>query len=263
MPLRKSTLVGLSALALCSTGAIASTVTVAKYEMNNGNGTASLGTYNYLDGAYVGTSPAANATTEAAPLTGGTGILSNGIIPTTDYTLVPTQYVGWKYTDPTLNFFLKPGSQVSQITLYFANPIQQVNSLAGGLVGVPGQINLTIGGVAQSLLPTFSALSPVVEAATFNFATPLSYLDTTDFQFQLFRGGLLADSIYYHSQFPGDQVFNDNSITPGKEAWIMLSEVQVTAAVPEPSTWMMMIAGFAGLGFVASRRKARAALAIA
>ena len=35
------------------------------------------------------------------------------------------------------------------------------------------------------------------------------------------------------------------------------------AAVPEPSTWIMMIAGFAGLGFMAYRRKAKPALAIA
>jgi hypothetical protein len=33
-----------------------------------------------------------------------------------------------------------------------------------------------------------------------------------------------------------------------------------TAAVPEPSTWAMMIFGFAGLGFMAYRRKAKPAL---
>jgi hypothetical protein len=33
-----------------------------------------------------------------------------------------------------------------------------------------------------------------------------------------------------------------------------------TAAVPEPSTWAMMILGFAGIGFMAYRRKAKPAL---
>jgi hypothetical protein len=33
----------------------------------------------------------------------------------------------------------------------------------------------------------------------------------------------------------------------------------ITAAVPEPSTWAMMLLGFAGLGFVAYRRKAKPA----
>ena len=34
----------------------------------------------------------------------------------------------------------------------------------------------------------------------------------------------------------------------------------VASAVPEPSTWAMMILGFAGLGFMAYRRKAKPAL---
>jgi hypothetical protein len=257
MSLRLNFLVVLTSVFLGSTAASASLVTVTSYEMNNGNGTASLGSYNYLDGAYVGTSPAANSIAEGAPLTGGTGILTNGIVPTTDYTLGPQQYVGWKYTDPVLNFFLKPGSQISQITLYFANPLQAVNSLQGGLVGVPGQISLSIGGNAQAVTPTFSALSSVVEKATFTFDTPLSYDQDTDFQFQLFRGGLLADSIYYHSLYPNDELFNANSFNVNKQAWIMLSEVEFTAAVPEPSTWIMMILGFAGLGFGMYRRNVR------
>src|SRR5262245_29118381 len=109
--LRSSFLVALLGVVLGSTAASAGLVTVSSYEMNNGNGTYSLGTYNYLDGAYVGTSPAANSITEQAPLTGGKGVLTNGIAPTTDYTQGPQQYVGWKYTDPVLNFFLTPGSQ--------------------------------------------------------------------------------------------------------------------------------------------------------
>jgi hypothetical protein len=261
--LRSSFLIALFGVFLGSTAASAGPVAVSSYEMNNGNGTFSLGTYNYLDGAYVGTSPAANSITEQAPLTGGTGVLTNGVVPATDYTQGPQQYVGWKYTDPVLNFFLKPGSQVSQITLYFANPLQVVNSLQGGLVGVPGQVNLTIGGVAQSVVPIFSAFSSVVEKVTFTFDTPISYDADTDFQFQLIRGGLLADSLYYHSLFPGDTAFNANSYDIKKQAWIMLSEVDFTAAVPEPSTWIMMILGFAALGFAAYRRSARLAPAAA
>jgi PEP-CTERM motif len=34
----------------------------------------------------------------------------------------------------------------------------------------------------------------------------------------------------------------------------------LTAAVPEPSTWAMMILGFAGIGFMAYRRKSTSAL---
>jgi hypothetical protein len=37
-------------------------------------------------------------------------------------------------------------------------------------------------------------------------------------------------------------------------------QVSVTAAVPEPSTWAMMMLGFASLGFMAYRRKSKPAL---
>ena len=40
----------------------------------------------------------------------------------------------------------------------------------------------------------------------------------------------------------------------------MQFEGTFTAAVPEPSTWAMMILGFAGLGFMAYRRKSKPAL---
>jgi PEP-CTERM motif-containing protein len=263
MSFRSSLLAALSALAVSSTAVWAGPITVTSYDMNNGNGTVSLGSYNYLDGAYVGTSPAANSVTEGAPLTGGTGILTNGIIPTVDYTQAPTQYVGWKYTDPTLNFHLQAGSQVNQISLYFANPVQVPGSLVGGLVGVPGQVTLTINGVTVAITPTFSAFSPLTEVVTFNFDSPLNYTDDTTFGLTIDRGPLLDDALYYNSLYPGDTVFNENAIATGKEPWFMLSEVQFLTAVPEPSTWIMMIAGFAGLGIAAYRRKAKLAPAVA
>lgn len=111
----------------------------------------------------------------------------------------------------------------------------------------------------QLLVSTFTALSSVVKKVTFTFATPISYDANMDFQFQLLRGGLLADSQYYHSLYPGDDDFNANSYIINKQAWIMLSEVEFTAAVPEASTWVMMILGFAALGFGAYRRRARLA----
>ncbi|CUT11392.1 hypothetical protein BF49_2472 [Bradyrhizobium sp.] len=44
----------------------------------------------------------------------------------------------------------------------------------------------------------------------------------------------------------------------GLEPWIMLSEVQfLTTAVPEPSTWILMIAGFLGLGVFAYRKSSK------
>jgi hypothetical protein len=39
------------------------------------------------------------------------------------------------------------------------------------------------------------------------------------------------------------------------EEAVQLSSLTVTSGVPEPSTWLMMILGFVGLGFLARRRK--------
>jgi hypothetical protein len=41
------------------------------------------------------------------------------------------------------------------------------------------------------------------------------------------------------------------------------TSVTISSGVPEPSTWAMMILGFAGIGFIAYRRKAQAAVAAA
>jgi hypothetical protein len=36
--------------------------------------------------------------------------------------------------------------------------------------------------------------------------------------------------------------------------------IAIAAAVPEPSTWAMLLLGFAGVGFMAYRRKSQPAL---
>jgi hypothetical protein len=47
------------------------------------------------------------------------------------------------------------------------------------------------------------------------------------------------------------------TFTVGQLEVFTISEVR---AVPEPSTWAMMLLGFAGVGFVAHRRKSKPAL---
>jgi len=58
-------------------------------------------------------------------------------------------------------------------------------------------------------------------------------------------------------------------ITPGTYVWTwgggadQRVTLNVLAAVPEPSTWAMMLLGFSGLGFMAYRRKSKPALIVA
>jgi hypothetical protein len=55
------------------------------------------------------------------------------------------------------------------------------------------------------------------------------------------------------------------TFTDGRTENVLLTNFDVTtgsgvSAVPEPSTWAMMILGFAGIGFAAYRRKSKPAL---
>jgi len=47
--------------------------------------------------------------------------------------------------------------------------------------------------------------------------------------------------------------YSGSLFSPGE----LITEGSITVAVPEPSTWAMMILGFAGVGFMAYRRKSK------
>jgi PEP-CTERM motif len=58
-------------------------------------------------------------------------------------------------------------------------------------------------------------------------------------------------------------VITPTTTTDSPNVLTLIDDLQLNNAVssvPEPSTWAMMILGFAGLGFVAYRRKAKPAL---
>jgi hypothetical protein len=63
-----------------------------------------------------------------------------------------------------------------------------------------------------------------------------------------------ADPVYYMEQLSTNPA---GSINPG-DTFVPLTAFTVTAvaAVPEPSTWVMMILGFGALGFMGYRRRA-------
>lgn len=65
-------------------------------------------------------------------------------------------------------------------------------------------------------------------------------------------GGYKYYDFFYDSSYNG---------TGGQN--VLLHEFAAVASVPEPSTWAMMILGFAGVGFMAYRRRSSAMLAAA
>jgi hypothetical protein len=84
---------------------------------------------------------------------------------------------------------------------------------------------------------------------------------TDDFVVQIFGLGAGAPTfnqiVYAQVSSPDTQFFTLNQTGT-------VSATPITAAVPEPSTWAMMMLGFAGIGFMTYRRRAgNAALRVA
>ena len=81
--------------------------------------------------------------------------------------------------------------------------------------------------------------------------TPLGFTQLSGNGLDLFTGNP-ADPVFTLGSFNlSNPFFGQNDVLT----------ISAVAAVPEPSTWAMMILGFAGVGFMAYRRKAKRALA--
>lgn len=67
-----------------------------------------------------------------------------------------------------------------------------------------------------------------------------------------------ASSRYVNFDFTSGDRFDRVVLKSGNNSF-ELDNIYVSSPIPEPATWAMMLIGFAGLGYVASRRRARAA----
>jgi hypothetical protein len=255
----RSTLAGAVLVAMTAGFNPASAVTVQVpvdyYNMNNGAGTGQFGDFQYWDGTYSG---AGNRTTDNAPLSGGKGALTDGIIANNRWDYHATNngtgaYVGWNtiHQSPNILFHLGGDTVVKEISFFVDNSYV-------GLVGGPGSI--VINGVTYDssswnvtpLTPDFgkSGGAEQITIAGLN-------LTARDILVLINPGPMGADALAYNQQFP-------NFPIPGnKEPWLMVSEVQFNgvAAAPELSTWMMMLIGFGIFGYIAYRQKRKRNLA--
>jgi hypothetical protein len=134
-----------------------------------------------------------------------------------------------------------------------------------------GIVSVTVSGIGQALADLFSDAfyllptggNPAIHTVTWNlgFGTPLQ--DAANF----IVGGLPAfnpTNIYSFNLNTGVSVptqlhfgLIDENYTDNSGAYTIVV-TQLAPAVPEPSTWAMMILGFAGVGFMTYRRQRRA-----
>jgi hypothetical protein len=125
------------------------------------------------------------------------------------------------------------------------------------ITGVTG----TLGGNAVSLAALGTSgsddlLFPV--GTQFTGGTSVVDLDTSGIVLVTSAGSF--DIFGAGSPFSIGTVSGNDIFEEGGNVGFGVGTMSVTAAVPEPSTWAMMILGFVGLGFMAYRRKGNQAL---
>ena len=113
-------------------------ITPISYDMENGGG----GFAKYWDKKYNGTG---NTSVNYAPLSGGVGDLTDGIIPTQNWNDVEVAdgtgpYVGWENRNPVITFNFAGTVNINAVTVY----VDDANGF--GAVSVPQSILLSMGG---------------------------------------------------------------------------------------------------------------------
>jgi PEP-CTERM motif len=209
-----------TAFALAATGAhAASLLTVSSYAMPNGDGQAHSGSYNYWDATYSNC-VASNCTTDGlsgSNLSGGLGKLTDGVIATQPW------------------YDVSNDAGTGQYVGWLQSPTIDFN-FAGSVT--VGEIKLYvdnshIGGVTAPdsvVVDGTTYLNPAWASASAPQIIDITGLHLT--------GGSVTVTLH-------DPTY-----------WVFLSEAQFySTTVPEPSTWIMMTLGFAGLGFAAIRAR--------
>ncbi len=126
----------------------AAAISPISYDMLNGNGQAIGGSFNYWDKNYTGSG---NTTQDNAPLSGGLGDLTDGVIATDNWLNVENvagegPYVGWLSLDPTITFNFANIVNIDSVTIY----VDDYNGVGAGNVRVPHSVNLSMGGASFS-----------------------------------------------------------------------------------------------------------------
>ncbi|MEM7477887.1 MAG: PEP-CTERM sorting domain-containing protein [Planctomycetota bacterium] len=187
-------------------------VTPSSYSLLNGE----LGgdVPNFFDDTYNGTG---DNNTPLAPLSGGLGDLTDGIVATQNWNAQHGRYVGWQSIDPTITFEFANPVALSSLELFFDD---------AQFGGVDNPASVIISNGLTSINHT------VIDPAGNG---PFSSVVNT--------AGLTGNSfdVTIRRQFVG-----------GSNRWVMVSEVQF--AVPEPSSAFALFSAAFGISLRRRRR---------
>ena len=205
----------------------AATIAPTSYNMRNGDGQASQGTFNYWDKEYSG---AGSTTTDAALLSGGLGNLTDGVIAAQNWHLVENNagtgpYVGWRTENgvPVITFNFLSSFNFNLITLYLDD------SDGVGGVNLPASARVQIGAFDQ-IFPIGAQAGAAPKAIQLNVGVQT-----------------------------GSQIILTLNYAPNTH-WIFLSEVKfegddAPSGIPEPSTTALIAIGGVALLFAKLRQR--------
>jgi hypothetical protein len=211
-------------------GAGAAEIRPVSYDMPNGNGHATGGSYNYWDLGYRGLG---DVRTDNALLTGGLGDLADGVVPTEIWDDVENHegtgpYVGWLNLDPVIVFRFDGDPLISKVVVHTDDSLGQ-------------------GGVTPPWAVLVNGVETLVEVEEGRSGAP----------FAIEIGGLALE---------GDVTVQ----LVRRSAWVFVSEVTFEgearaatsdASVPEPGALGLLLGGVAGLGAVRISGRGRRACA--
>lgn len=194
--------------------------------MYNGNGEASdPGAYNYWDREYDGIGSVSGLgpkTSDHEYLSGGTGNLTDGVIPSSSFHLVENiegtgPYVGWLNYNPVITFHFTSLTTIDTVNVFVDD------SDGYGGVNLPSQVDITMGGITRTfVIPELDGAEP--KTLTF------SSLGLHGHDLKL----LLTANNY----------------------WVFASEVTFdgVSAVPVPASLLLVATGLLGLALGRQRR---------